>query len=117
MSQYIAMSLLPDTENCGLRMRRECRERFPRHTLQRKPLVSHPGMHRGTGVTHVPCFMSGSLTRGGRENVPGIPGAYATRNFAYLVEAHYAHIKPCLTESNGWNTDASLMEKIEETWV
>ena len=25
------MGLLPDTQNCGLRMRRECRERFPRH--------------------------------------------------------------------------------------
>ena len=23
------MGLLPDTQNCGLRMRRECRERFP----------------------------------------------------------------------------------------
>ena len=37
------MGLLPDTENCWLRMRRECRERFPRHRLQRKPLVSDPG--------------------------------------------------------------------------
>ena len=25
------MGLLPDTQNCGLRMHRECRERFPRH--------------------------------------------------------------------------------------
>ena len=25
------MVLLPDTYNCGLRKRRECRERFPRH--------------------------------------------------------------------------------------
>ena len=24
------MGLLPDTQNCGLRMCRECRERFPR---------------------------------------------------------------------------------------
>ena len=29
------MSLLPDTHNWGLRMRRECRERFPRHRVQR----------------------------------------------------------------------------------
>ena len=35
------------------RMRRECRERFTRHRLQRKPLVSDPGMHLGTCVTHV----------------------------------------------------------------
>ena len=32
-----------------------------------KPLVSDPGMHHGT---HVPWCMSGSLTRGGGENVP-----------------------------------------------
>ena len=40
--------------NCALRMRRECREHFPRDRLQRKPLVSDPGMHHGTWVTHVP---------------------------------------------------------------
>ena len=50
-----------------------------------KPLVSYPGMHHGTCVTHVPWCMSGSLTRGDGENVPGIPGACAIRNFAYLV--------------------------------
>ena len=66
-------------------MRRECRERFPRHWLQRKPLVSDPGMHHGTCVTHVPWYMSGSLTRGRWENVPGIPGACATHKFTYLV--------------------------------
>ena len=55
---------LPDTHNCGLRMRRECRERFPRHWLQRKPLVSDPDMHHGTCVTHVPSCMSRSPTRG-----------------------------------------------------
>ena len=36
-------------------MRREYRERFPRHRLQRKPLVSD----HGTCVTHVPWCMSG----------------------------------------------------------
>ena len=48
-------------------MRRECRERFSRHRLQRKPPVSDPGMHHGTCVTHVPWCVSGSLTRGGGE--------------------------------------------------
>ena len=66
-------------------MRRESLWRFPRHQLQRKPLVSDPGMHHGTCVTHVPWSMSGSLTHGGRENGPGIPGACATSNFTYLV--------------------------------
>ena len=79
------MGLLPDTQNCGLRMRRECRERFPRHRLHWKPLISDPGMHHGKCVTHVPWCMSRSLTRGGGENIPGIPGACVTCNFAYLV--------------------------------
>ena len=60
-----SIGLLPDTYNCGLRMRRECRERFPRHRLQRKLLISDPGMHHGTCVTHVPWCMSGSVARGG----------------------------------------------------
>ena len=42
-----------------LRMRWECRERFPRH--QR---VNDPDMHHGTCVTHVPWCMPGSLTSG-----------------------------------------------------
>ena len=36
----VTMGLLPNAQNCGLRMRRECRERFPRHRLQRKPPAS-----------------------------------------------------------------------------
>ena len=67
-------------------MRRECRKRFPRHQRQRKPLVSDTGMHHGT---HVPWCMSGSLTRGGGENVPC---ACAARNFAYLVRGPYTLI-------------------------
>ena len=39
---------------CRYCTRRECRERFSRHWLQRKPLVSVPGMHHSTCVTHVP---------------------------------------------------------------
>ena len=58
---------------------------FSRYRLQRKPLISNPGMHHGTCVTHVPWRMSGSLTHNGRENVRGIPGTCANRNFIYLV--------------------------------
>ena len=58
---------------------------FPATDFQRKPLVSDPDMHHGTCATHVPWCMSGSLTRNGGENVPGIPGACATRNCTYLV--------------------------------
>ena len=66
-------------------MRRECRERFPRHRIQREPLVSDPDMHHGTCVTHVPWCMPGSLNRSRGENVVGISGACGTRNFMYLV--------------------------------
>ena len=83
------MGLLPDMLNRGLRMRRECLEHFSRHRLQGKPLVSDPGMHHGTCVAHVPWCMSGSLTRGGGENVPGIRGACATRNFTYLLKGSW----------------------------
>ena len=41
----LTMGLLRDTQNCGLRMRRECLERFPRLRL-----VSDPGMHHGMCV-------------------------------------------------------------------
>ena len=102
-----AMGLLPDTQNRGLCMRWECRERFHRHRFQRKPLVNDIGMHHGTFVTHVPWCMSGSLTRDRVENGPGIPGACATRNFTYLARGpwhlvvydHWACIDHvCLTE-------------------
>ena len=54
--------------------------------LQRKLLVSDLGMQHGTCVTHVPWWcMSGSLTRGGGENVISISGACATCNFTYLA--------------------------------
>ena len=65
-------------------MRRECREGFSRHRLQRKPPASDPDMHQCTCVTHVPWCMWGSPTRDGGENVPGIPGACASCNFTYL---------------------------------
>ena len=59
MDKHFGMGFLPDTWNCGLRMRRECQERFPRH-----PRVSDPDMHHGTCVTHVPWCIPVSLTSG-----------------------------------------------------
>ena len=61
---------------------------FPHRRFRRKPLVSDPGMHHGTCVTHVPWCMSGSLTCGGGENVPGIPGACAPAILCIWQEAH-----------------------------
>ena len=61
---------------------------FPRRRFQRKPIVGDPGMHHGTCVTHVPWCMSGSLTCGDGENVPGIPGACAPAILRIWQEAH-----------------------------
>ena len=59
-------------------------------TFSSPPRVSDPDVHHGTCVTHMPCWMSGSLTRGflwtqwwGKRSLH--PGACTTRNFAYLV--------------------------------
>ena len=75
--------------NCGLSMHRECRERFPRHRLQRKPLVSDPGMHHNTCAPHVPGCLSGSLSRGAGKSFHGILGACATRNFTCLARGQW----------------------------
>ena len=64
---------------------------FPRRRFRRKPLFSDPGMHHGTCVTHVPWCMSGSLTCGDGENVPGIPGACAPAILRIWQEAHWCN--------------------------
>ena len=61
---------------------------FPRCRFQRKPQVSDSGMHHGTCVTHVPWCMSGSLTCGDGESVPGIPTACAPAILRIWQEAH-----------------------------
>ena len=75
---------------------------FPRRWFQRKLLVSDHGMHHGTCVTHVPWCMSGSLTCGDGENVPGIPGACAPAILRIWQEAH-SHLFDFL--SLGLNTN------------
>ena len=68
---------------------------FPRRWFQRKPLVSDPGMHHGACVTHVPWCMSGSLTCGDGENVPGIPDACAPAILRIWQGAHGGGCTPC----------------------
>ena len=53
---------------------------FPHHRFQRKSLVSDPGMHHGTCVTHVSWCMSGSLTCGDGKTFPAFP-AHAHQQF------------------------------------
>ena len=103
---FYLKGLLSDTHNYGLRMRRECRECFPRPRLQRKPLVNDLAMHHGTCVTHVPWCMSGSLTRGGGGNVPGIPGACATHNFTYLARGPWRLLQ-CHMKQISWKLKLS----------
>ena len=88
-------------------MRRECRERFPRHRFQREPLFSDPGMHHGMHVRIA-----------GGENVPGIPGACGTRNFTYHVRGPYQEVncnsvRPIANQMNifhlEWEVHPSLL--------
>ena len=73
----------------GLRIHRECGERLPRHQLQRKPVISDPGMHHDTCVTQLPWCISVSLTRSGGENVPVIAGACASCNIKYVARGPF----------------------------
>ena len=84
---------------------------FPRRRFQRKPLVSDPGMHHGTCVTHVPWCMSGSLTCGDGENVPGIPGACAPAILRIWQEAHLISRNASVI-SVLWYYKFALVEKI-----
>ena len=80
---------------------------FPRRRFQRKLLVSDPGMHHGTCVTHVPWCMSGSLTCGDGENVPGIPGACAPAILRIWQEAHaLSHVGNTRGDELKENSDA-----------
>ena len=82
----------------------------------RKQLVSDPGMHHGTCVTHVPWCMSRSLTRGGGENVPGITSVCATailrivRSMAWLPthgSRWQQFVDPKLLATPDWPTTRS----------
>ena len=66
-------------------MHREFREGFPRHRLQRNRLLAIPACitTRASRTCRDAC--RDRKTRDGRENVPGIPGACASRNFMHLV--------------------------------
>ena len=65
---------------------------FPHRRLQMKPLVSNPGIHHGTCVTHVPWCMSGLLTSGGRETFPAF-SVHAQSQFYVSGKRHRALIR------------------------
>ena len=58
-------------------------------------------MHHGMCVTHMPWCMSGSLTRDGGENVPGILGA--THNFPYLARGPWHNVAPSTKVDYKWH--------------
>ena len=90
--------------------------RAPHHRLQRKPLVSNPGMHHGTCVTHLPWCTPGSLTGGGGENVPYIPGACTTRNFTYLVRGPWCESSTGFCPL-GFKRIASILSGNNQLWI
>ena len=68
-----------------VRMRRECRERFPRHRRWAIPTCITARASRTCRDACRDRQLSVSFEIGGGGNVPGIPGACATCNFTYLV--------------------------------
>ena len=74
--------LLPDTQSCGLCMRRECRERFPRHRSLEIPACISVRAWRTCRDACRDHQRTVSFDVGAGEKVPG---ACATRNFTYLV--------------------------------
>ena len=65
-------------------------------------IVSEPGMHHGTCVTHVPWCMSGSLTRGGGKTFPAFPAHARPAILCIWQEAHRLH------DSNKYKNPAFL---------
>ena len=96
MAVAVTMGLLPDTENCALRMHRGYRERFPCHRMLAIPTCITA---RAWRTCPDACRVSSEV--GGGENVPGIPGACATCNFLYLVRGPYTGWLAALIEPSG----------------
>ena len=68
---------------------------FPRHWLQRKPLVSDLGMHHATCVTHVPWCMSVSLACDGGETFPAF-AAHAQPAILRIWQEDHGHRIPSI---------------------
>ena len=116
-SNRIGMGILSDTQNCGLRMPRECRERFPRHRFQRKPLVSDPDMHHGKCVTHDAC--RDRLPAEARNTFPAFP-AHAQPAILYLVRGpwvrFYSLFKSTTHNYPSLNTDSCHQPHCSAYW-
>ena len=117
-----AILLRPQWASCQIRKiagyacARNAGNVFPVTDFKGKQLVCDPGMHSGTCVTHVPWCMSGSLTRGGGENVPGIPGACATHNFTHLARGPCAKLF-CRKKSRLLVVKVEHVDPTQVTWI
>ena len=63
------------------------------------------GMHHGMCVTHLPWCLSGSLTRGGGENVPGIPPRMHNPLFYVSGKRSMAHCHSASVTKLCWRDD------------
>ena len=81
------MSFLPDAQNCGLRMHRECRKLILYHRELAIPTCITARAWRTCRDVCRDRYLAVAFEVGGGEIVPGIPGACTTRNFPYLVRA------------------------------
>ena len=75
-------------------MSRECRELFPGHHGLAIPTCITARAWRTCRDAWRDCLLAVSFEVGGSENVPGIPGACATRNFTYLVRGPWRPKSP-----------------------
>ena len=97
--------------NYGLCMRWECWERLPCHSGLAIPKRIRARAWRTCRDACRDRYLAVSLEVGGGENVPGIPGACATQDFAYLVRGPW--LTPCWillhrNKYNGENFEAEL---------
>ena len=93
------MGLLPDTQNCGLRMRRECRERFPSHRRLAIPtcITARAVMHGGIANLRFPLnLMAGkTFTTFAAHAQPAIvriwQEAHSMRRYVYARHVVFIH--------------------------
>ena len=90
---------------------------FPRRRFQRKPLVSDPGMHHGTYVTHVPWWISGPLPCSDGESVPGIPDACAPAILRIWQEAHGDADYLDTTMVTSWHGNSFRITDVKIDWI
>ena len=87
--------------SCQIRQIADCACVGNARIVSLPPRVCDPDMYHGARVTHVPWYMSGSVTSsflfevGGGGNVPGIPIVCATRKFTFLVKGPYRWTYRC----------------------